>query len=384
MNLNEASRQWAERPPDERFESLEAMRDAAALRRSRCAEAIVPSSSLTFVETQPNGLALVGPTGRPALMTNWSFTQACKRLRAPADYLSTLPPSLAATNLNVGAVRQGNDNVNLLMDVGNGAPMTVRSIMSDSYDRAWDDRLVDALIELRDAAGWQVPPARPATAGQPGTRLATEADVLAGDAWGLSVKVGDEIAPAGLYAGDRDSFVFMVNQRAQIADGTDGGMFRGFFMEHSEVGRRAFNLTTFLYRHVCGNHIVWDAAGVRKVHVIHVGSGVEGKAIREARLALEAYAGASATDDQLRVRAAQNLVIGPKKEDVVDALFARKLDLSRAVLGSAYDVAAATEKDPTTAWGMAQGVTRLSQQQRNADRRTEMDRAAGRILRMAF
>ena len=41
-------------------------------------------------------------------------------------------------------------------------------------------------------------------------------------------------------------------------------------------------------------------------------------------------------------------------------------------------------QDPRTAWGMAQGATRLSQQEINADHRVALDRAAGKVLEVAF
>ena len=49
-----------------------------------------------------------------------------------------------------------------------------------------------------------------------GIRIATEADVLRGAGFGLSIRVGDKIAPAGLYASDHDMFVFMVNNDKRI------------------------------------------------------------------------------------------------------------------------------------------------------------------------
>ena len=43
-----------------------------------------------------------------------------------------------------------------------------------------------------------------------------------------------------------------------------------------------------------------------------------------------------------------------------------------------------TDGDPRTAWGMANGLTRLSQSLPYADERVALDRAAGKVLEMAF
>jgi len=72
-----------------------------------------------------------------------------------------------------------------------------------------------------------------------------------------SLKVGDKIAPAGLYGSDHDMFAFMVLENRRIEDGTEGGLSRGAFFSNSEVGGGAFRIKSFYYRHVCGNHIVW-------------------------------------------------------------------------------------------------------------------------------
>ncbi len=83
-----------------------------------------------------------------------------------------------------------------------------------------------------------VPPARPAFPDQPGTRPATEDDVLAVKDF-LSINVGDPVAPAGLYASNHDMFAFLINEENRIDDGSDSGLSRGVFFENSEVGAKA-------------------------------------------------------------------------------------------------------------------------------------------------
>ena len=52
----------------------------------------------------------------------------------------------------------------------------------------------------------------------PAARPATEADVLEDrdGGGGLSINISDMIAPAGLYASDRDMFAFLINERGVI------------------------------------------------------------------------------------------------------------------------------------------------------------------------
>jgi len=234
--------------------------------------------------------------------------------------------------------------------------------------------------------GWRVPPARPARADQPGARPATEADVLEDRGFGLSISVGDLIAPAGLYASDHDMFVFLVNERFRIKDGSDQGLSRGFFVENSEVGACAFKLTTFLYRHVCGNHIVWDVANVRKVRVVHVGDKAIAKSWRELETTVTDYAESSAHEQEAQIAKAQTYRLGDGKEDVVEKLF--KLHItSRKNIEAAYNSTSSLDcedGDPRTPWGISNGLTRLSQSARYADERADLHRAAGRVLQVAF
>ena len=76
-----------------------------------------------------------------------------------------------------------------------------------------------------------------------------------------------------LYASDRDVFLFLVDGNRDLEDPTDtsrSGLFRGFILRNSDVGAAALTLDVFLFRVVCGNHIIWGfqhVAGFRRRHV---------------------------------------------------------------------------------------------------------------------
>jgi hypothetical protein len=56
-------------------------------------------------------------------------------------------------------------------------------------------------------------------------------------------------------------------------------------------------------------------------------------------------------------------------------------------LDSAYELAnehSESDGSPNTVRGMVQGITRLSQQSLHADARARLDRAAGKVLQIAF
>ena len=393
MELYEAHSQWAQRPDDERFETLGAMQLATKEHADSARVSTVDVGQLR-ADVIDGDVRLIGKTETPAKLTHYSFGQLSRYAGAPAAYLRELPATLAAQNLNHGLkARVQTDKAQLLLHK-NGS-LVARAITSDSYDRVWNYEVIDALGKRLTPAGWQVPPARPARKDQKGTRVATEADILPnqGD-FGLRVKVGDPIAPAGLYASDHDMFAFLVNTRDQINDGAKL-LSRGVFIQNSEVGDCSLRLKTFTLDHVCGNHIVWGASNVTEVSVRHV----KGELSHRGRTLGKAFAKWSLLSRQLpsageletQIKAAKAKEIGATKEEVLDALFsfarARGLQaLSRSALEAGYDVAERTPRygSPRSVWGVVNGLTEYSQTTPFADERTTLDVQAGRIMEMAF
>lgn len=386
MNLYAASRQWAERPDDERFSTLAELHAAVTRYRALTVEAHkVPFNSLR-TEARDGEVYLVGRKNLPAKMAHFAFGQLSRALSAPAAYLRTLPATLAAQNLNHALAGTSDATDRSILFQQNGS-LVARAITSEKYSRIWNSDLTRRLLPLTEQ-GWTVPPARPVRADQRGVRLATEADVLHAGKFELSVKVGDPIAPAGLYASDHDMFVFLVNNEARISEpGNPDGLARGAFLINSEVGASSFYLIYFLYRAVCGNHIVWGAKQVTEIRIPHVGDAY-GRVFAQVEAQITRYADESASEDEARIRKAATYVLGATKDEVLDRLFGIKnLGLSRKQLTAAYDLTVEHEPssvDPNTAWGMAQGLTRLSQETPYADDRFEVDRAAGRVLSIAF
>lgn len=401
MNLYSANYQWANRPDDERFSSLEEMVKAtyAYTEGARLAPN-VPVDSHFRVEAQDGNLALMGKANLPARLTHYAFGQLSKLVHAPADYLRSLPATLAAQNLNVGLKKRqeqdADDKLSILMHRNNDN-YVVRSVTTDRYDLVWNFRVItEAILKHMVPAGWQVPPARPARPGQAGIRKATQADILPNqNEFGLSIKVGDDIAPAGLYASDHDMFIFLVNQSDPAWDGARW-LHRGVFIEQSEVGDCGLNATAFTYANVCGNHIVWDTGEVKKVRVRHIkseeakqGRTLENFINRWHTMSRSLPSGAKLTQD---IQQARQHEIAGSKEDVVDAVykFAKVNNLTRinrTAIDASYDLAEQSGNygAPTTVWGMVNGLTEYSQTGAvHTDTRTDFDRQAGRIMEIAF
>ena len=358
MELFKANRQWATRPADERFSSLQSLYDATKHYADSAKERTDVRVDTLRVENVEGDVELLGRGGIPAKLTHWAFGQLCARIGAPASYLRELPATLAAQNLNHGLAQRVLDakdaTVNLLFHLNGG--YILRALTSDRYERIWNHEVAERLLDLQ-SQGWE--PAMP--------------DIRA------------DIDPEGprpsLYASDHDLFAFIRHTERTVSEpGNPDGLQRGLIAENSEVGASKIRLTRFLYREMCGNHIIWGASDVVELSARHIGN-VRGKlSMWDAEI--RKYMNESVSDDEAKIASAKTRLIAATKDEVLDALFGKRtINLSRRVLEAGYEATQPdVDGDPRTPWGMAQGLTRYSQTMPYADKRTDIDRAAGRLL----
>jgi hypothetical protein len=189
------------------------------------------------------------------------------------------------------------------------------------------------------------------------------------------------------YASDHDLFVFLTDQQRTIE--VDGArLFRGFFVENSEVGAASFRVTLFLYDAVCSNVIVWGVRNVKEVTLRHVGR-IRDEVLGEGSRVLPtlaAYAASSAHEQEQQITRAQRTLVADTRDEVISTLLGRRLGLTESALDAAYTIASETPRygDPRSVWGVVNGLTEYSQRTAHADERIALDRAAGRVMQIAF
>lgn len=390
-NLYEAANQWATRPPDQRFWTVSEAHAAALAHRSRAveSEAIDVSTLHAAIDTDdPREVFLLGSKGVPARMTWSGFGRLCGLAKAPAGFLRTLPPALTASVLDDRLQARGRDeelpDAKLLFHRSSTDALVLRDVHTEAYQRIWNHEVTKRLLDL-ELQGWKLPPARPSGQDDARIRPATQADVVRCAHAGLGIKVGDPISPAGIYVSDHDLFAFLVDDTRPIDDGAGHVLYRGFFVKSMEISGQSLEIDTFLFEAVCGNHIVWNAQEVKTIRVRHVGAARE-KTWADLAVTVRRFAESSPEDEEAGIRRMRARIIGKDKDAVLDTLFG--LDVApRKALASGYDRAemgAGIYGDPRSVWGMMNGLTEYARDLPFADERAELDRAAGKIAKIAF
>ena len=365
--LTTANEQWRTRPADERYESLASLRDAVMTRRERTRAFDV---DLTDLRAKEDAGGLVFNSGiAPARPSHWAFGQLSSIVGAPASYLRRLPTELAARCINTSLDQYRDDRDALKVMTVEGEEIdTMQSVTSRTYGRIWDADVVEAVDRIVDRSGG---------------RFFNPKD------WSGK--------PSGLYASDHDVFCFMIDGGSVVDGGGERDRLnRGFFVWNSETGARTFGLMTFLFRVVCGNHLVWDAQDVSRMIVRH-SSGGPARFDRQAMPALLSYVNASAKPAEDAIAKAKgmrliDLVNIPGQTvasetgrlgDEWQKAFAAKYDFRRAQVRDAVQFARAEEGRCETLWDIINGFTASARSIEYADARIELESKAGKLMALA-
>jgi hypothetical protein len=363
MNLMEASTQWMNRPADQRFETLTALRDAVHGRRLRSKSEDLRIEDLRVEAPEAGGLVLNHKI-QPSAPTHYAFGQLATVAGAPAGYLRTLPAPLAAQCINTSLERRrtvDNKEAFKVMTIRNdeGDINTLQAVTSTTYGRIWDADCVDAVGRIVE---------------QSNGRFFNPLD------WSRK--------PSGLYASDHDVFMFMIDGGSMVDGGSERDqMNRGFIVWNSEVGARTFGLMTFLFRVCCGNHIVYDAKDVTKLVVRHT-SGGPARFDRDAMPALLDYVNASAKpveDAVKRLKGIRLDWVSKKGDDFENGIgqFAKANGFTRGEVREAIQFARSEEGQCDSVWDMVNGFTASARALEYMDARIDLEKRAGKLMSLA-
>lgn len=324
MNLMQCHTQWASRPADERFLSLDEMQAKLDAVRARTRALVTHTRAFDVQpveDKEHRALALVSRDhGTSVGPTHWAFGQLAQLAGAPAGYLRTLPAPMVADCLTYGLqVSRSVEDVGLLMTRDESGAIQLRAATGPNYGRIWNADIVRA---LRGRFGDGV-----------------SGDFRVPGEFGQRVEVTRDNTT--LYASDRDMFVFLADEEHRIdmpnrRDGKAGSFARGFFVWNSEVGARF---------------------------------------VDEVAPALERYARSETQSVRAAIEDARSNKIGDVDE------FLRQRKFSGRVVDAIKAAHVDDEGRPIeTRWDAITGITAYARTIENQDNRVKVEREAGELL----
>lgn len=317
-----------------------------------------------------NDILTVNGTIKPAEPSHWAFGQLSTEIGAPASYLRTLPNDLVISNINHGLKKSGHPVKFMTIAAEEpDQPNTLQAVTSTTYGRIWDADVVQAAQRIVERSGGKFfNPKAYGHKGQPDGFKTLD----------TSVQI-----PSGLYASDRDVFMFMIDGGSFLDAGPRAQLNRGFIMWNSEVGSRTAGLMTFYHNGCCGNNYIYGATDIMRMEVRHT-SGGPAKFDREATPRLLDFVNESMRPMEEKIKKAQDYLLpktGDKLEfaDVME--YANKAGkFSKGEVAQAIRYATTEEGDCRTLWQLTQGFTAYARGLEYVDARLDLESRAGKLL----
>lgn len=364
----DVSRQWASRPDDEKFLSLDDLARHTRARRDRSETDILKASEAVFDFDLENDELGMSVDGRLIPFSNWSFGQTCRVLGAPSNFLIKLPPDVATLNLQTLALTSGDFEQQRYMDASTTPRLT--ALTGPKYGRIFDHEVVSTVQDMiaNGDVHWKVPGVMNWHSGRYDPHVPVSKDTTT------------------LFASDRDVFMFLCSDTqpievGKLPNGDPDLMFRGFIVSNSEVGARSLYVATMYLRAVCANRCLWGVEQFREIKIRH--NQFAPDRFREDVLpALEGYTHGDAKRVVEGVTLAKESRICNEKDEeaqvqfLTDRLAFSEVEAKR-IVGAALEN---EQHPPSSAWDFAQGITRHAQTLPHHDKRFAYEQVAGRLL----
>jgi hypothetical protein len=367
--LMQAHRQWSTRAPDQRFTDLLDMQAFKHRIREASRSHLLSSRKVNVlpVEDDPRGLQILGGSFPAAVPTHWSFGQLCSLAspgNSPASYFreTNMPAPMIADCLNYNLrFTRGVEDIGVLVTSNDdGSVNELRSVSGPNYGRIYDAEVVDTLVDkFGDGVSgqWRVP-------GEFGSRVTVTKENTT------------------LYASDRDMFVFLADEENRIdlpnrRAGRFGSFARGFFVWNSEVGKTTLGAGFFLFDYVCCNRIIWGADQYTEVRIRHT-KGAPDRWLEEVTPVLREYSQASAKPVVQAIEDARSKRIDDELSTFLAKRFGKQMAPAIAAVHETEE-----GRPIETLWDVTVAATAHARSVKNTDKRLEIERAAGELLKLA-
>lgn len=372
------SMQWMSRPADQRFLSLDALYDYKKKFYDGSFQTRTKTGEFELIAPEPKtrddlhklsvGIKIDnGVTTRAVEVapTHWAFGQLCGLAKAPPSYLRELPSPMVSDQLT-WRLRHAREIEEVKLY---GGDEQLYAATGPDYGRIPDFEIVEAVRAVagdgRGSMRWKIP------------------GVLDWSTSTYNPEAPVTLDSTTLYASDRDVFIFLVDDRnpieiGKLKNGEPDLVFRGFYVQNSEVGSRSAKLAAFYLRGVCMNRNLWGVENFEEIKIIHNRSAAD-RWMRQAVPALNSFANGSVDKLVAGVKLAKAAKVAEDDESALAFLTTRKFSYSKAKA-----ILEQGEKEeghkPRNAWDMVQAITANARLALNTDDRLSQEMVAKTIL----
>jgi hypothetical protein len=364
------SSNYASRPADERFDSLESLITFCNQKDQGMKSHVVDTHNLHIVgkfdpENISQGtLRVEYNNGLISEPTNWSASQLAGLAGAPSGYIKDLPAPLAADCLEWGLRNNRRQETVKTYDGYSGGDL--RAVTGADYGRILDTEVLRPVAKVALNGPWKVP----------GMGVAHSN--------GMTTYDPHAINGTTLFASDRDMFVFLCDDLNPIEIGTlpNGEpdlVFRGFMCWNSEVGSKTAGLSCMYFRSICANKWFSGIEGYQEIKIRHTKNALP-RFYEEMAPALETYSQHSTNTLLAGVEAAKEAKVARDDEQRLEFL-TKRASLSKRMASAALARHVEEEQKPAdSVWDMAQAITAIARDIPYQDSRVELERKAGALL----
>lgn len=375
--VSDVSRQWFNRPDDQRFASFEELERYVRGRRLVSSETLVNIADIT---TSTDSMTLQIPltdrqTGNTAyrslVPTNFAFNQLAAMAGARPSYLQTLPPDLAAACLRHGLRNVKGEQVKTLSYHHPGELAQLAAITTPDFGRIWDADILDIVkYMLQTDHRWKIP---------------GEID------WSNMTQnpyVDITKDNTTLFASDRDIWMFFCQDAHPIEAGkTKNGdtdvYFPGFYIYGTEVGSGLpGKMAGMMLRGICWNRNLWGVEGLREIKVRHSKNGPE-RFKKEALESIYNTKNINAKPFVELMQRARTLQIAKNDEEAMDFLNEKKKITKEKVKEIMKVSQQEEEKALRTVFDFSTALTAFGRRLPNQDERGNFEKIGAEILQLA-
>lgn len=362
------SREWRNRPDDERFTSIESFMAFLKTRKEQSTELHAGIEDISFAGTGDDLFMMLHD--KAYAPTDWMLEQFCNQIGMPRSFLQRLNAetiTLCLQDVMSKRTRSDDEEAQVkLLTQGD----TMRCLTSTSYNRIWDYDVAENILDVAMSRGsWKIP-------GEMNWSNMTHnpfVDITKDN--------------TTLFASPRDMFMFLCQDdqpivAGKLPNGDDDVYFRGFYGFNSETYGGKGGLKYFMLRGVCMNRNLWGVEQVNEISIKHTKHSTD-KLKKETQIALLEFTKSEPLDFVNAIQNAQKIKVASNDDERREFLV-KKAGLIDRNAPIVMEIVQNEEGHPMeTLHDAIQGITALARRKPYQSERVKLEAQAQGLLARA-